>query len=502
MSVVMGNTSTLSNHAVLGSLHRRAIDDAAGDVGDAMAAFLAGTDPQWYPSDTAVQSRVTELADDVERIDGWCGTVAAALREADAGLFGLRMVDVDMPSAPLPPGRSAVLDGEALAALTMAPADIAAWWDELSTAEREYLARENPGDLAGLDGIDVGTRDALNRAELLATISDLRDRERELSEGGWTSRIDVPFLHDNPDELEDVRSRLRALEQIVATDGYVLLFDNDGDGLAAVSFGDPSAASHVSVQVPGISNDLDNYPGLLRNAERMQEYAEEVSMSSVATIAWLGYDTPGGPNSPEFVHAPLGGRAVVGAEALRLFQQGLTALAPDGQHLTVIGHSYGSHVTADAIRIEGLEADDYVLVGSPGAGVNHVSELGAPDGSTVWAESVGSYPDQQPPVIEGPFGVPMENPLAPTLGQRIGDAISRHVLGEDPVPVTPSTHGRNPDEPGFGAAGFALGDAEGHSQYFGTDDAQGNPVINESLRSMTSIVLDDDMSVLPPEDGA
>ena len=44
-------------------------------------------------------------------------------------------------------------------------------------------------------------------------------------------------------------------------------------------------------------------------------------------------------------------------------------------HLTVIGHSYGSTTTGTALRDHVTGVDDAVLVGSPGANVEHASRL-------------------------------------------------------------------------------------------------------------------------------
>lgn len=60
---------------------------------------------------------------------------------------------------------------------------------------------------------------------------------------------------------------------------------------------------------------------------------------------------------------------------------GLRASHPgpdNAAHLTVIGHSYGSTTVAHAATDGGMEVDNIVLVGSPGAGggVNHADELG------------------------------------------------------------------------------------------------------------------------------
>ena len=75
-------------------------------------------------------------------------------------------------------------------------------------------------------------------------------------------------------------------------DRHFLLFDPEGDGRAAEVFGDLTSARHVAVVVPGMNNDLNNFTG--GDAERVQHQASQFDPDQVATIQWLGYDTPEG----------------------------------------------------------------------------------------------------------------------------------------------------------------------------------------------------------------
>jgi hypothetical protein len=89
-----------------------------------------------------------------------------------------------------------------------------------------------------------------------------------------------------------------------------------------------------------------------------------------------------------------------------------------------------------AARDHGLAVDDAVLVGSPGAGVDHARELGLPEGS-VWATTadndiIGHAYDA------GDLRAPV-HPLVPT-----------GVPNPDPDLV----HGNDPTDPDFGARVF------------------------------------------------
>ncbi|MGW0901067.1 alpha/beta hydrolase [Streptomyces goshikiensis] len=92
----------------------------------------------------------------------------------------------------------------------------------------------------------------------------------------------------------------------------------------------------------------------------------------VSVISWMDDDAPEIDGS-----VTTQGRARAGADDLRDFTHGLRA-AHEGErgHLTVIGHSYGSSMTgaADAGGA-GLDADDVVVVGSPGLTVERADQL-------------------------------------------------------------------------------------------------------------------------------
>lgn len=102
----------------------------------------------------------------------------------------------------------------------------------------------------------------------------------------------------------------------------------------------------------------------------------------VSVISWLDYNAPEA-NGDSVGEAELNlgiatqGRAQNGAEDLRDFTHGLRA-AHQGErsHLTVLAHSYGS-TTAGAADAggRGLDADDMVVVGSPGLTVDRADQL-------------------------------------------------------------------------------------------------------------------------------
>jgi len=258
-----------------------------------------------------------------------------------------------------------------------------------------------------------------------------------------------------------------SLEALLGAD-LIMDFDAAGDGLAVAAFGDPSAAPHVAIVVPGIGNDLGNVARLLANAAALQR----AGGLGVATIAWLGYDTPGRPGSLDFLgNAWRGGRARAWADELSSFVREVRAGAAAGATVTVVAHSYGGRLAAEAARGPGLDVDDLVLLGVPGlgVGVDAVADLGLdPDRVTVWAEATGD-----PAVHDGldALAGPWRHVLRGfgiDLGELLGvsTVLGRLATGGDPIPYLPSWHGADPERAAFGACGFDVGGARGHSQYF------------------------------------
>jgi len=271
------------------------------------------------------------------------------------------------------------------------PGAVAEFFKDLDPAVAEALAQEHPELVGNLDGAPIALRYTANAEAIKREIARLR-----------------------ADGVDDSDARLAKLLEFDDPDRHFLLFDPEGDGRAAEVFGDLTSARHVAVVVPGMNNDLDNFTG--GDAEKVQHQASQFDPDEVATIQWLGYDTPEGATA-------LGdGAAEPGAEALPQFVAGIRAQRTERLHWTVVAHSYGSLVTGMAESEQGLEVDETVLIGSPGVGVDSADDLG--DGN-VW------------------------------VGLASGDPVGYS-----------GWFGPNPHGKAFGATRFHTGDISGHSSYF------------------------------------
>ena len=174
----------------------------------------------------------------------------------------------------------------------------------------------------------------------------------------------------------------------------------------------------------------------------------------LAVVAWLGYDTP---RVSQVASTQL---ALTGADRLTSFIGSLRITAPHAD-VTVVGHSYGTLVAAEAAR-HGMVADRLIFVGSPGVEAARATDL-LPAGQ-VWAARARDDP------IQAVFAT---------------EEISRWMLG-GPVGLLTlrklrvDRFGPDPTGRSFGARRFSVAGSQGHSDYFRPGST--------SVRNITRIV--------------
>jgi len=349
------------------------------------------------------------------------------------------------------------------------PARVSRWWDSLTPQEREFLIRERPDVIGWLDGVPAADRDEANRLVMEATAAGLESRRAELAAAG-------PLTEAQQRELDEVTAKLDAIDEIRARMAstepgderiYLIGFDagfNAGDdGRAIIAVGDPDTADNVVTYVPGTGADLGSTPADLERANLMVNEANAIDPSGrTSAIMWVGYDAPA--TVPQATDE---GWARTASADLDRFQDGLRATHEGSPaHNTVMGHSYGSTVIGYTASMHGIDADELIFVGSPGVGVDSVSELRGADGQPVPPEHVWSSHALRDPIQYASY-----TDLNPTSED-----------GAEPADIL--VHGRNPSEPEFGAREFTAdpGDSLGtaHSQYW-------DPY-STSLRNMAYII--------------
>ena len=273
------------------------------------------------------------------------------------------------------------------------PEQVASWWNALSDKDKQWMIEQHPDVIGNLEGVDYTSRNQANRIMLPRLQKQAADELQQFYDTYGTS---IPATPENAwllAEEKRLKDRVTALDKIKATlkkesDGvprYLMQLDPSGPNiLAAVSQNNPDEAHHIGVIVPGmttsVAESLGEYDG---HATTMRKSAEKAvgPNDKVAMVEFFGYDAP-----PSAVEASNTIMANNGAPKLASFLNGIDAVREHGAgdaHITVAGHSYGSTTAGIAATLvnDGV-IDDLVQFGSPGSGVQDVSEFHVPEGHT------------------------------------------------------------------------------------------------------------------------
>lgn len=267
------------------------------------------------------------------------------------------------------------------------PDEVAKWWSSLTDAEKAEMVKRHPREIGNMDGVEATWRDKANRKNLEEDIRAEQEKYDNLQQEISSGRL----LNVSQEELITTQERLEAMKNIKATldrenkDGVqrqLVCYDSSGNSvLAAVAQGNVDTADHVGVLVPGMySNVADNLDDYDERATNMRKNAEKHSNGqSVAMVTYMNYQAPQDPISAADISY-----ANRGAERLSGFLNGMDASREHGAgdaHVTTVGHSFGSTTVGKALtKVNDGVVDDVVQVGSPGSGVQDVSELKVPKG--------------------------------------------------------------------------------------------------------------------------
>lgn len=497
-----------------------ALENAAGALGPARdtvvmianAAILAGCvveeDGHVRAPDMGDNTALQTVADDRARtydarlfpalttFNDLDATHAAALTTA---ITQLQALTKQPEGAPVSARVQSILDGR-----EKLPDDPKAFhdlWVGLTPAEKDALWKQDQY-LGNRDGMPVVDRDHYNRIKLddeytRASAAQAQFDALERQHPQWVNPNNVlvseraeyerwQALRDDaaarakflPD-LQQIRNQLHENgDRFLANDPnrkLLLLDTQTGDNAhAAISLGNPDTATNVSTYVPGTGSEPSKMAEDMIRCQRMQSLSQANGSVDTAVIAWFGYDSP--PTAVNIGQQLLPWvdnddasnirYADAAAPALDRFQSGLR-VTHDGapSYNTVVGHSYGTTVVGDAAahgRV--LDADAVVLVASPGATVDHVSEL-----------HLTGVPQDQ--VAERVFATKAEHDPVPLAAHR--DNI---LIGED-LGFSGGPFGEDPTESDFGARVFVSDpgsstpivgyNTDAHSQYW--DYSNGEP---------------------------
>lgn len=360
------------------------------------------------------------------------------------------------------PASAAPLTGYELLAARPSASVVASWWATADEAARALLLTGSPQAVGNLEGLPYGVRDDANREALAQSLADVEARLADPATGRAAAadlRAQLHMLQQVAEAIETGDSGLpRALIGFNAGDG----------GRAVIAVGDLRSAEYVTFLVPGMFYSVDNEIGSWAGAadalavdqarwlERLTPAQHGPAAAGVATVAWIGYQTP---TVADVASLDL---AREGRDALTASLRGLGAVrAGEAPYLSVLAHSYGATATLLALQENDVTIDALAMVGSPGSPADHVGELKVRDGN-VWVADAAL----DPVATAGVFG---SQPLSAAYG-------ARH-FGVDGA-VDPIT-------------GRTLAGSVGHVDYFTAG--------SESFRNMALIALGREGYVLDPQ---
>jgi hypothetical protein len=304
------------------------------------------------------------------------------------------------------------------------------WFEVRSVEQVDLLADRFPAVVGRLDGAPPSSRYRANRR--LVSLDLLRHSAslQRLVAARLDPRLNLRIRAAIGRMESRIRREVDQLRQL--QDRQILLYVPGADGRMIEVFGDLDLAETVVVVVPGVGSDVANADQFSDAVSRLADEVSALADHHVAVVAWLGYDSPDGL-------IPAGADVAAACSAVPALADLVAGSIPPEARMVLVGHSYGSVAVGAALGVKAVEAVAVVL-GSPGTGAVHATELG-PAGS-VWAARAQG----------------------------------------DPIGVVPEViHGSDPTDPEFGAVRFSTGSASGHGldQYLGEG--------TESLRNVALI---------------
>jgi hypothetical protein len=238
-----------------------------------------------------------------------------------------------------------------------AASTVAAWWDTTPRAARTTLARDLAGVVGSLEGLPYEVRDTANRDFLAQTAVDIR------------AQLDAGVGRAMHDELEARLEMLASVEESLQRGPSreprtLIALDVAGEGRAVIGIGPLADADYVTFFIPGmyvgVSQQLVDWTG---NAEtsllEQTAWLERLEVSAkVATIAWIGYQTP------TLVNIAGMDLAYEGRDALTRSLQGLDAAGDSHPFVSIVAHSYGSTAAMLALEENEVSVDALIMVGA------------------------------------------------------------------------------------------------------------------------------------------
>lgn len=266
------------------------------------------------------------------------------------------------------------------------PTEVSRNWARLTTAEQNMLIAQVPWVIGNLPGLPYTVRDRAN-LELI----EFYDANR----AGLNARALTAL-----DQLKTIADPSKRKNPPV----YVVSLNLEGEvPMVATGYGHLDTADYLTAQVAGMESDADRALKLWDRASgnlhaAQTKMLEGWSTKTVGVIVFLSYDTP---DLADSVQVKSGGLKAGESSVLssNLARQGAPRIAaeldgmwaarnqplgaghgfthPDSPRISVIGHSYGTTTTANALTLVKHDVDAFVMLGSAGLDTAQVSSLQA-----------------------------------------------------------------------------------------------------------------------------
>lgn len=264
---------------------------------------------------------------------------------------------------------------------------VAAWWGAIPSSGRKTLAVAAPEVIGNLDGVPFAVRDKANRLTLSRSVSQL---ETSIESGAGRAKLVEKRHH-----LDILNQVTKTLERKVGEPKRQLLtLDPSGEVRAAVVVGDLATADYVSYLVPGmfftVQGQMYDWTVIAQDLQAQQATwlktlsatDPALSTKTAATVAWIGYQTPGVLDIASL------DRAESGANFLGHAIQGIRAARGGSQpFVSLVTHSYGSTAAMMELAKGGMTVDALAIIGSPGSAAQSASALAVKNGNVFVGEA-------------------------------------------------------------------------------------------------------------------
>ncbi|MEO6115243.1 MAG: alpha/beta hydrolase, partial [Pseudolysinimonas sp.] len=244
---------------------------------------------------------------------------------------------------------------DALLASPPAATEVAAFWSQTTASQHANLLSAAPRVVGGLEGFPYSVQDVANRTNLTDLEHGIRT---QLSAG--VGRAAADQLTKQLHMLEQVRAALKVGPS--GNSRQLVSLDASGVGRAVIIIGDASTADYVDYLIPGMFSDVDTQ--IVKFADSSDNIATQQQawitklnpgvpasqLPTVATVAWIGYQTPNIVNVASMQLAREGQVSFTASlEGLRAERAARVTRAADGTvtagtqpFVAVLAHSYGS----------------------------------------------------------------------------------------------------------------------------------------------------------------